>query len=436
MIWVFLFLLQNSLIFTSKLCESEYNVRIEKIIKYLCWQVDLAEGRLNYGNINMYRGVGPLSESLWRSSVGKMEPYIPGKSIELTKKELNLREVIRLASNESPFGPSPKAIKAMKKTVVDGHLYPDPTCWELREKLGRQQEINPENYVVANGADNIINLTIASYVNPGDEVVYCTPTFSEYNKNILLMGGIPVEIPTTDDHKFDLKAMLSAVTEKTKLVIVCNPNNPTGTIVGADELRSFFKRLPKHVLAILDEAYIEFVNLKDYPTAVDYIKEGFRVIAIRTFSKLYGLAGMRVGYAFSNDELIKPLHMVREPFACNRVAHAGAVAALDDIEYMDKVLSENANEMDKMIKVFHSRGYKVDKSHTNFLFIDVKQDASMLANALLSKGFIIRPCAQWGYPTHVRISIGTAKQNEQLFKALEEISNRTLHHTLKGGKEK
>ena len=157
------------------------------------------------------------------------------------------------------------------------------------------------------------------------------------------MGGIPVEIPTTENYTYNLEAMLDAITEKTKLVFICNPNNPTGTIVDGDTLRSFLHRLPKHVIPVLDEAYIEFVDIKGYPTGIEFIKEGFPVISIRTFSKLYGLAGMRVGYAFSNDELIKPLHMVREPFACNRVAHAGAVAALDDVDYRDKVLRENSN---------------------------------------------------------------------------------------------
>ncbi len=369
-----------------------------------------------------------MYENLYRKNVSSFGPHITGAATEEAKRQSNLKNVTRLATNENPFGPSPKAIKAMKKAVEEGHLYPDPTCWELREKLGEQQGINPENYVVANGADNIINLTIASYVNPGDEVVYCTPTFSEYNKNTLLMGGIPVEIPTTDDHKFDLEAMLGAVTEKTKLVIICNPNNPTGTIVGGDELRSFFNRLPKHVIPILDEAYIEFVNLKDYPTAVDYIKEGFPIIAIRTFSKLYGLAGMRVGYAFSNDELIKPLHMVREPFACNRVAHAGAIAALDDHDYKNKVLNANKLEMEKLIKVFRAKGYIVAETHTNFLFLDMKQDTSKVAKDLLEKGFIVRACEPWGYPNHARISIGTAKQNEKLIKTIEEMSENTPQH--------
>ncbi|MFK2826684.1 histidinol-phosphate transaminase [Bacillus sp. B190/17] len=369
-----------------------------------------------------------MSESLWRSSVKDLDPYIPGQAAEEAKKQAELTDVIRLATNENQLGPSPKAIEAMVKAIQEAHFYPDLTCLELRTKLGALHGIDPENYVIANGADNIINLVIASYINPGDEVVYCTPTFSEYHKNTLLMGGVPVEIPTTKDHKFDLEAMLEAINEKTKLVIVCNPNNPTGTIVEEEELREFFKRVPKHVVAVLDEAYGEFINRENYATGVEYIKEGLPVITIRTFSKLYGLAGMRVGYAMARPELIQPLQRVREPFACNRVAHAGALGALEDVEHKNKTLSDNKREMEKLVKEFRAFGYEVEESHTNFLFVDMKQETGSIGAELASQGLIIRPCAAWGHPTHARISIGTAEQNDKLLKALQEINAKAPHH--------
>ncbi|WP_066397030.1 histidinol-phosphate transaminase [Neobacillus mesonae] len=369
-----------------------------------------------------------MSEHLWRSSVKDLEPFIPGQAAKDAKKQEKVSEVIRLATNENQLGPSPKAVEAMINAIQQAHFYPDLTCLELRSKLGELHGIDPENYVVANGADNIINLVIASYINPGDEVVYCTPTFSEYHKNTLLMGGVPVEVPTTKSHKFNLEAMLGAITEKTKIVIVCNPNNPTGTIVDEEELRAFFKRLPKHVVAVLDEAYGEFINLEKYSTGVEYIKEGFPVITIRTFSKLYGLAGMRVGYAMASQELIQPLQRVREPFACNRVAHAGALGALEDIDHKNKTLLENKREMEKLVKEFRSFGYDVEASHTNFLFVDMKRKTARIAEALASQGIIIRPAAAWGYPTYARISIGTAEQNNKLVKALQEINAKSLHH--------
>ncbi|MGG1400250.1 histidinol-phosphate transaminase [Bacillus salipaludis] len=367
-----------------------------------------------------------MSETLWRSSVKKLDPYIPGKAIEEVKRELGLEEIIRLASNENPFGPSPKAVETMQRVILDGHLYPDASCFELRQKLGTIQGIEPDQYIIGNGADNIISLVIAAYVNSGDEVVYCTPTFSEYRRNTLLMEGVPVEVATTEDHSFDLEAMLEAITDKTKLVIVCNPNNPTGTIVEGEKLRSFLKQLPKHVIAVLDEAYIEFVNQEKYFTGVEYLKEGCSLIAIRTFSKLYGLAGLRVGYAITTKELMIPLQAVREPFACNRVSQAGAIASLEDEAHLNKVLSENRTEMLRLIKEFQALGYEVKESHTNFLFINMLQDTTKLAGDLLCRGLIIRPCAAWGLPTYARISIGTAEQNDRLIGILKEISIHTV----------
>jgi histidinol-phosphate aminotransferase len=368
-----------------------------------------------------------MTENLWRSTIQQLDPYIPGQAAKDAENQEKLTEVVRLATNENPHGPSPKAITAMQKAVLEGHFYPEATSLELRKKLGSLHGIHPENYCIGNGADNIITLVIASYVNPGDEVVYCTPTFSEYHKNTLLVGGTPIEIPTTKDHKFDLEAMHKAITEKTKLVIVCNPNNPTGTIVDDNELRAFFRRLPKHVVAVLDEAYGEFITVPKYTTGVEYVKEGLPVITIRTFSKLYGLAGMRVGYAFAKDELIRPLQAVREPFACNRVAEAGAVAALEDEEFKEKVLHENKIEMEKMIKAFQDFGWSVEATHTNFLFIDMKQNTSSIAKGLFSKGFIIRSCAAWGYPEYARISIGSAEKNDRLIQLLQEIITETSY---------
>ncbi|GHH99041.1 histidinol-phosphate transaminase [Neobacillus kokaensis] len=362
-----------------------------------------------------------MAENLWRHTVNQLDPYISGQAAKDAEKQAALKEVSRLATNENPLGPSPKAVAAMQQAVLDSHFYPDLTSLELRKKLGGLHGIDPENYVTGNGADNIITLVIASFVNPGDEVVYCTPTFSEYHKNTLLVGGTPVEIQTTRDHKFDLEAILEAINDKTKLVIICNPNNPTGTIVADYELRAFFSRLPKHVVAVLDEAYGEFISIPNYSTGVEFMKEGLPVITIRTFSKSYGLAGMRVGYAFAKDEFIRPLQAVREPFACNRVAEAGAIAALDDEEHKQNVLRSNKKEMEKLIKEFRSLGYSVEETHTNFLFIDMKQDTNKLAGELFSQGFIIRPCAVWGFPTFARISIGTSEQNDRLIQALKEI---------------
>ncbi|MCM3115372.1 aminotransferase class I/II-fold pyridoxal phosphate-dependent enzyme [Neobacillus sp. MER 74] len=281
--------------------------------------------------------------------------------------------------------------------------------------------LDPEQYVVANGADNIIKLIGNAYINPSDEVVYCTPTFTAYKSIVLLMGGIPVEVPSCANYDIDLEAMYNAINEKTKLVVIVNPNNPTGTIANKEELRSFLNRIPEHVIVVLDEAYIDYVETKDYPTGIDFIKEGFSVISIRTFSKLYGLAGIRVGYAVASKELLLPVQRVREVFSCNRVASAGAIAALEDKEHKLKVLKENKSEKVRLVEGLRRLGYEVTNSYTNFLFVNMLRDTTEISTTLFRMGLIIRPCAPWGLSTHARITVGTKEQNDKLIYALQNL---------------
>ncbi|MBU8879714.1 histidinol-phosphate transaminase [Bacillus sp. FJAT-29790] len=365
-----------------------------------------------------------MSKGLWRTSVTQLKPYIPGKAIEDVKRELGLEEIIRLASNENPLGPSPKAVQAMQVALQDSQLYPEATCRELREKLGNLYGIDSNQFLVTNGADNAITLIGTAYINPGDEIIYCTPTFPAYRTITLLMGGIPVEVPITREYTYDLDAILTSINENTKLIFICNPNNPTGTIVEDDKLKSFLQLVPPHVVVVLDEAYAEFINSEGYRTGVDYVKEGFPVIFVRTFSKLYGLAATRIGYAAASLEYIRPVQSVREPFAANRIAQAGAIAALDDVEYKNITLQENKHEMVKLTKELQAFGYHITESHANFLFVDMKEDSIQFSQALMQEGILIRPCAAWGLQTHARITIGTAEQNERLIKAVRKISEK------------
>ncbi|WP_049662151.1 histidinol-phosphate transaminase [Bacillus sp. FJAT-27231] len=364
-----------------------------------------------------------MSHELQRTIIAQLKPYIPGKAIEEVKQELGLKEIIRLASNENPFGPSPKAVQAMQKALLESQLYPEATCRELREKLGGMYGIAPDQIMMGNGADNVITLIGTAYINPGDEVIYCIPTFPAYRTITLLMGGNPVEIPTARNYTFDLDTILAAITNKTKLIFICNPNNPTGTIVEGTQLKNFLRQVPPHVVVVLDEAYAEFINREEYRTGPDFVKAGYQVIFVRTFSKLYGLAGTRIGYAAASKELIAPVQVVREPFAANRIAHAGAVAALDDEEYRSKSLRTNKQEMKKLINEFQSFGYHVTPSHANFLFVDMKKDIIQISQALMKQGILIRPCTAWGLQTHARITVGTLEQNERLIHALQKINS-------------
>ncbi|AOV07446.1 histidinol-phosphate transaminase [Sporosarcina ureilytica] len=359
----------------------------------------------------------------WRKYVKQIAPYVPGKSIEAVKKEFNLDAVLRLASNENPLGPSSKAVDAMQQAMAESHLYPDPTAAELREKLATIYGVLPEQIITGNGADNVISFVISAFVNEGDEVLYCTPTFPAYRSTTLLMGGKPVEVPLTKELTFDLDSLKENITDKTKLIFICNPNNPTGTIVESNALEQFIASVPEHVTVILDEAYIEYVRKENYLTGIDFFKKGYPVITIRTFSKFYSLAGLRVGYAVASEEMLAPMLRLREPFAVNRPAIAAAVATLDDTEFTEDHFEMNEAEKLALSEKMEELGFTVYPSSTNFLFIHIKSDAQELFNALLKKGIIIRPCTGWGYDEYVRISIGTKEQNELLLSTLKQLES-------------
>ncbi|UVI31043.1 histidinol-phosphate transaminase [Paenibacillus spongiae] len=362
-----------------------------------------------------------MTEQLWNHGVKKLKPYIPGKSIEDVKKELGLTEIIRMASNENPYGPSPKAIAAAGEALMQTHLYPEPSNRELRGKLGELHKVDPDRILISNGADNVLLIIGQAFVNPGDEVVYCSPTFPVYRTSTVMMGGVPVEVPLTADHKFDLEAMLNHVTPKTKLIYICNPNNPTGTVVDSNQLRSFLQRVPKHVVVVLDEAYAEFISIEQYKSGIDYMNEGFPVISVRTFSKLYGLAAARVGYAIAPAELLQPMLAVREPFPVTRASDAAARAALEDVEYTNFILAENLKGMKFLSAELAKFGYETVESYANFIFVDTKEDVQPLYDGVMKEGFIIRPCTSFGYPHHFRLTIGTHEQNERFIAALHKV---------------
>lgn len=365
-----------------------------------------------------------MANELWRKGIDQLTPYVPGKPIEDVKREYGVEKVTKLASNENPLGPSPRAIEAMQETVANGWLYPEPTGMGLREKLADWYHMDLEQFVLGNGADHLLSLISGAFTNEGDEVIYCMPTFPSYRKSILAMGGTPVEVPLTADYVYDLDAILEAVTDRTKMIFICNPNNPTGTILEPEVLKAFLEKVPSHVLTVLDEAYAEFIREEHYPTGKDYIQGGHQIIALRTFSKLYGLAGTRIGYALGSEELLAPVKAVRPTFEVNRVALAGAEATLEDLSYSKETLQTITEEADRLKAIYRDAGFDVVDTHTNFMFVDVKTDAEQFSDALLRKGIIIRPCTPWGLKTHVRITIGSPEQNDLLIEAIKEIKER------------
>jgi len=279
-----------------------------------------------------------------REQINEIDPYIPGKSIEDVKKEYNLEKVIRLASNENAHGPSLKSIEAAHTAIENMNLYPDSAAKLLTQEISKFYEINIDEIFTGNGADNVLTTLISAYISEGDEVLYCTPTFPVYKSMTLLMGGIPIEVPITIEWKYDLDEILARINQNTKIIFICNPNNPTGTVVTSEELINFLDKVPNNIHVVLDEAYIEYIDDNDYLTGVELFKRSYSIIVVRTFSKFYGLAGLRIGYAIAKKEVLEPMLQIREAFATNRVAIETAVAALNDEKFTKYHLSEIIKE--------------------------------------------------------------------------------------------
>jgi histidinol-phosphate aminotransferase len=359
-------------------------------------------------------------EKLARKGILKIASYIPGRSIEEVQKQYGAKRWVKLASNENLLGPSPQALEAIRKELSNIHFYPEGTSPVLRKALAKVLSLAEENIVVSNGADNLILMIANAFVDEGDEVIMADPTFPVYTNVTRIMGGKPVRVRLRD-FTHDLDGMLNRVTRRTKLIFVCNPNNPTGTIVFEPSLNRFLAGLPGRVIVILDEAYGDFVEAPFYPSGLDYVKNGKQVIALRTFSKVYGLAGLRVGYAIGREDLIRCLYQVRDPFPVHRLAQAAAVAALGDTEHIVKSIQLVYEGRRYLYKELDRMGVRYVPSEANFVFIDFGKDIEEVFEGLLREGIIIRPGKTWGYLTCGRITIGRMEDNRRFIKALKKI---------------
>ena len=346
-------------------------------------------------------------------------PLCSRQPIEEVERELGLSDVIKMASNENPLGPSPLALEAVKEYLHKINFYPDGNCYYLKRALAERYNLHEQNIVVGNGADELITLLGAAYLNPGDEIIMAQPSFSEYDFSARLMDAVPVYVPCKD-FRHDLKAMAAAVTEKTKIIYVCNPNNPTGTIVTHKELEDFLAELPSNILVVLDEAYNEYVGDPSYPHSLEFLKRGFNVIILRTFSKIYGLAGLRVGYGLADEQVIRDINTVREPFNVNSVAQVAARAALNDKKHLEAVLRVNSAGKEYLAGEFTRMGLFYLPTEANFIFVEVGVDSRELFQKLLHKGVIVRTGDIFGYPQFIRVSIAKEEENRRFIKALEE----------------
>ena len=358
----------------------------------------------------------PTIESLTRPGIQNTPPYIPGDTAESVRKKYAVTELLKLASNENQLGTSPMAVEAMRADIEQTYIYPDPFCEALRAKIGGRFGLTQHNVVITSGGSGGISLIADTFLCPGDEVIYCVPTFTLYKGSVVRSGAVEKTMPTAPDGGFDLEAMAAAVTERTKLIYVCNPNNPTGGTIPHDEMLKFVDSLPPHVIAVIDEAYIEFATDPGYASLADCISEERRVIVLRTFSKAYGLAGARIGYLLTSREIHANLMRSVTPFTGNRLGLAAASAALDDSEFLERSVSCVREGREFLKKEFEKLGFRVFPSQANFLYVDTGFDTSDFSQKCKSRGLVIRGNFQYN-----RITIGTQEQNEKMIDIIGEV---------------
>ncbi len=366
----------------------------------------------------MSRPVKPSVRLPVKPWIAALEPYAPGKPIEELERELGIANAAKLASNENPLGPSPRAVAAIRAAAGDVHRYPDGTSFRLREALARKLEVAPEALVFGCGADEILELVAKCFLGPGDECVYAWPSFAMYPIVVKGMGATPVAVPLDAELGHDLDGMRAALTPKTRVVIVCNPNNPTGTALSRDAFERFVDALPADVVLLIDEAYVDFSERADRIDGLACVAGRPGTLSLRTFSKISGLAGLRVGYAVAGLELAGLLERARHPFNLNLLAEAAALAALEDREHLERTLSNNREGLRYLRRELGALGIESWPSEANFL---LAQPGPGAYEQLLRQGLIVRPLGGFGMPDHVRITVGLPDQNERLVKALAKL---------------
>ena len=354
-----------------------------------------------------------------RDEIKDLLPYMPGKPIEDVKAEYNISEVTKLASNENPLGCSPDALDTIRNTT-SLELYPDGNCTALKKELSKRLDLSCEEIILSNGSDEMIDMLAKTFLNNDDEVIMSSVTFPRYFSVTQMMGAKSIIVPLKE-WTFDLDGMFNALTDKTKLIWLCNPNNPTGTMFTEDELLKFLNSVPKNVIVVYDEAYNEYVTRDDYPRNIERLLKDYpNLIIMRTFSKIYGLAALRVGYTLANKNIVKSIEKIRCAFNVNSIAQNAALAALNDDDFVKKSYEMNIEGKKYLYKEFDQLGFEYAKTETNHIFVDVKEDAQFIFDELQKRGMIIRPFMD----SYIRVTIGTPKQNEMFIKKLKEVLNK------------
>jgi histidinol-phosphate aminotransferase len=368
-----------------------------------------------------------VADSFFRPSVQGLVPYEPGKPVEEVQRELGLARCVKLASNEGPFGPFPAALDVLAGCASELNRYPDGGAWRLREALAGRLGVRYEEVAVGAGADGIVDCLSQAALDPGDEIVCGWPSFPSYVIDAIKLGAVPRQVPLRN-HRYDLDAILEAVGPRTKIVYVCHPNNPTGTMNTRAELDAFFDRVPDHVLVVIDQAYREYVDDPDYPDGIqEYFKSGRPVAVLRTFSKIYGLAGLRVGFMVAPAPVISAVNKVKRAFDVSSAAQEAALVSLDETGEIERRRRVNAEGMVALERLLRDAGFEpAGPAVANFLYADVGADSRPLFEALLREGVIVRPLHGFGAATAVRVTCGTPEENDFFAEALARVGGSVL----------
>jgi histidinol-phosphate aminotransferase len=359
---------------------------------------------------------------LVQEHISTLMPYIPGKPISEVQRELGLEEITKLASNENPCGPSPKAIQAIQKALNDLHLYPDGSGYHLKKALAEKLRVNPDQIILGNGTNEILEIVVRTFLSPGEATISGNPAFIIYSMLTPAAHGKNRPIPLKN-YTHDLEAMAAAISSETKIIFIANPNNPTGTMVGHEEFIRFLQKVPRNVIVVADEAYYEYVEDGLFPDLLSYLKENPSqpILITRTFSKAYGLAGLRVGYGIGPSEMIGLMNRVRQPFNVNSLALVAAEAALGDGDHLHRSREVNRLGYQYLCGEFDRLKLTYIPSRANFILVDVGQDAKIFSDRLLREGVIIRPMGGYGLTSSARITIGLPEENQKLIEAMERI---------------
>ncbi|MBR0598306.1 histidinol-phosphate transaminase [Sinanaerobacter chloroacetimidivorans] len=365
-----------------------------------------------------------MSKNIFRKQLATFKSYVPGKPIEEVKREYGLDEIQKLASNENQFGPSPLAIEAIREEIDKINFYPEATAVDLVKDLASYLNVKPENVVVGNGGEGLIWVIAMTFLNEGDEILAADPSFDIYKISGDLMGAKTIKIPFVHK-KFDFKSFVSNITENTKLIYVCSPNNPTGNIASKEEMDYLLANIPDDVVLILDEAYYEFAEeFDEYPSEnIKLIASRPNTIILRSFSKIYGIAGVRLGYVVTSEALAAEMNKVRQTLGVNRLAQVGARAALKDEAYKKYAVEENRKAIDALEGYFASKGFDYFKSYSNFVWANINTHSKAVFEELQKRGIIIRPGFLWGWDNWIRVNTGTDRQMKLFIEKLEEVLN-------------